>query len=197
MLTTLPSSNSLVSSPEVPDVAPRVLGVPVERVLDHLVALGDDVVHDRGGDAEDRLRPVGDGDLDALLGSLAVGLAVDPPAPRRHRPVGVVDHARRSPPGRGWRARCPAGAEEPSRPSPPRLRSGRCRPAPRPRRRQRGRGARGRERRASGSAWAQSSSPGPSWSPGPSSSVSWPMTRKSASRLTSTWVPSASRTSTL
>jgi hypothetical protein len=43
-------------------------------------------VDDRGGDAEDLLRLVGDRDLDAL----AV-LPIHPLAARRHRPVGVVD----------------------------------------------------------------------------------------------------------
>ena len=76
---------------EVPDVPVTVLGVPVERVLDHLAVLAHDVVHDRGGDAEDLLRLVGDGDLDLLLAALAVGLAVDPAAARSHRPVRVVD----------------------------------------------------------------------------------------------------------
>ena len=76
---------------EVPDVPVTVLGVPVERVLDHLAVLAHHVVHDRGGDAEDLSRLVGDGDLDLLLAALAVGFAVDPAAARRHRPVRVVD----------------------------------------------------------------------------------------------------------
>src|SRR4029453_4637555 len=75
----------------VPDVSLVVLGVPVVGVLLDLAATGGDVVHDPGVDPEDLLGCPGHGDLDALLVALGVGLAVDPPAARRHRPVGVVD----------------------------------------------------------------------------------------------------------
>jgi hypothetical protein len=72
---------------EVPDVALRVLGVVVERVLDEPAALGDPIVHDAredaGGDALGAVRDAHDVVLSAR--------AVLPPRPGLHRPVRVVD----------------------------------------------------------------------------------------------------------
>jgi hypothetical protein len=68
-----------------------VLGVPVEGVLHDLAVLGDDVTHDRCGDAEDRLGAIRHRDLDALLAPLSVGLPVDPPGADGHRPVRIVN----------------------------------------------------------------------------------------------------------
>jgi len=75
---------------EVPEPAPLVLGVPVVGVLDELGVLGHPVVDDGGGDAEDRLRPVGDRDLDALAGTVGSDLTVDPVRAGRHRPKPTV-----------------------------------------------------------------------------------------------------------
>ena len=70
----------------------RVLGVPVERVLDQLAVLGDRVAHDAGGDpVGDLLRLGGDGHDDLEHRAVVVGLAIGPAGARRHRPVGVVD----------------------------------------------------------------------------------------------------------
>ena len=146
-----PSSYSVVSSPRYQTLPHAILRVPVVRVLDHLAVLADDVVHDGRLDPEDRLRPVGDGDDDPLDAALAVGLAVDPPASRSHRPVGVVDrgHEVGGLEGEGLAALGKVGAD--GSPSP--AVAGRPRPAPRPRRTRRGRGAprrRGRGRGAHG-----------------------------------------------
>jgi hypothetical protein len=91
VLTTLPSSNSLVSSPRYQTLPSP--SWPVERVLDQLALLGHDVVDDKRLDPVHDLLPVGDGDHDPQVTVLAA-LAVDPAASRLHRPVRVVDLGR-------------------------------------------------------------------------------------------------------
>ncbi len=91
VLTTSPFSYSLVSSPRYQRF-PDASWAYQSRVSSTVwPSSRDEVVHHGRRDAEDLLRVLGDGHLDLLLGSIGVGFAVDPAAPRRHRPVRVVE----------------------------------------------------------------------------------------------------------
>ena len=91
VLTTSPFSYSLVSSPRYQRF-PDASWAYQSRVSSTVwPSSRDEVVHHGRRDAEDLLRVLGDGHLDLLLGAIGVGFAVDPAAPRRHRPVRVVE----------------------------------------------------------------------------------------------------------